>query len=590
MRLRPLGIRGQLFTTSLLLVAVAGSVSGIYLNGTLRAFTEERLGRELDAHASTAAVLLESVAPSPYPADLAHRISKATGARITIADADGRVLQDSWTDSPLDSHLGRPEFQQAAREGLGRSQRVSSTTGQETMYVVVAVGARGFVRAALPVDQLDTVSDQVALLMFVAGLVGLIVAAAMSLLASHLAAKEMRKLVLSARGLMTSGLVTSGREPSASGETEPGDGHEMSALAGSLNRMAQSLERTMSELAAERDRFAAVIRSMGEALLVVDADRRVTLANDAAVSTFELPESPVGLNLAEVTRSPALNQLVADAMVSPATAELEMPIRSGRTRRLMTRATPLSDGGGVLVVALDVTEIRRLETIRRDFVANVSHELRTPVSVISANAETLLSGGLADSRRAPQFVEAIGRNAARLASLIADLLDLARIEAGQYALKPVECRLEPIVSDVVAALEVVAEKRRATVRVAVPHDLEVLADPRALEQILVNLIENAIKHASEGASVEVRAGSTVSGQRVRIEVLDDGPGIPAGHRDRVFERFYRIDPGRSRAVGGTGLGLSIVKHLAEAMNGNVSVEHREPRGSIFVVELPSAHD
>lgn len=580
MRLTPQSLRGQLFATSLMLVIVAGSVSGLYLKGTLRDFTEERLARELHAHAATAGVLLETVPPGAFPAGIARRLSVATGARITIVDRDGHVLQDSWTDSPLETHQGRPEFQQAARDGIGRSQRFSSTTGQETMYVAVAVGDRAYVRAALPLDQLDSLSGQVVLLMVVAGLVGLVVAAAMSLLASHLAAREMRKLVRSARGL-----VTSSRDVAGS-DTEPGEDHEMSALAGSLNRMATSLERTMGELAAERDRFATVIRSMGEALLAVDSERRVTLANDAAIAAFGLSDSPVGRALAEVTRSPALDELVTSAMSSPSSAELEMPMKAGRPKRLLTRARPLGDGGGVLLVALDVTEMRRLETIRRDFIANVSHELRTPVSVITANAETLLSGGLHDARRAPLFVEAIGRNAARLASLIADILDLARIEAGHYALHPVPSRLAPLVQGVVAALDVVAEKRRTTVRVDVPEELAVLADPRALEQILVNLIDNAIKHGFEGASVEVSAEATPSGDRVRIAVNDDGPGIATGHRDRVFERFYRIDPGRSRAVGGTGLGLSIVKHLAEAMNGHVGVESREPRGSRFYVELP----
>jgi two-component system phosphate regulon sensor histidine kinase PhoR len=231
-----------------------------------------------------------------------------------------------------------------------------------------------------------------------------------------------------------------------------------------------------------------------------------------------------------------------------------------------------------------VTALHRLETIRRDFVANVSHELRTPVSVIQANAETLATGALGDSATAPVLVGAIHRNAERLTDLIEDLLDLSRLEAGQYKVDIEPVAVGAAALRAVEALERVAAGRGTAIEVEVPGDLTAAADAGALHQVLVNVVTNAIVHTPETSRVAIRAA--VRAGRVRIEVADDGPGIPAAQRERIFERFYRIDPGRSRAMGGTGLGLSIVKHLVDVMGGQVGVRDNQPRGAVFWIDLP----
>jgi two-component system phosphate regulon sensor histidine kinase PhoR len=260
----------------------------------------------------------------------------------------------------------------------------------------------------------------------------------------------------------------------------------------------------------------------------------------------------------------------------------EFDLSGGPARRVQARATVQSDGGTVIVVH-DVTEVRRLERVRRDFVANVSHELRTPISVIRANTETLLEGALDDPARARQFVDALFRHADRLGRLVSDLLDISRIEAGRYRLDLGSASVSEAAERVLDTLQTEADQKRVELTVDVSPDIRITADAKALEHVLMNLVGNAIKYTPEGGHVDVKAEP--KGDDVRVEVLDDGPGIDPAHRERIFERFYRVDPGRSRDMGGTGLGLSIAKHLVEAMEGEVGVDPRSPHGSVFWFRL-----
>jgi two-component system phosphate regulon sensor histidine kinase PhoR len=334
----------------------------------------------------------------------------------------------------------------------------------------------------------------------------------------------------------------------------------------------------LEELARERDRFGSVLESLSNAVLALDKEGKITLANRAALALLGLAEPPIGRTLLEVIRNPALKAMVDRAAAGEASASTELELVGAKTRFVLARASREPSGGGVAVVFVDVTEVRRLEGIRRDFAANVSHELRTPVSVIRATADALLDGALDDPERRRGFVEALARHAERLSRLVNDLLDLSRIEAGQY---PFE--IEPIGLDGVLqrAAEVVEAKARQKRLLLSRSDsgLVALADERALEQIVVNLLDNAVKYTQEGGAVAVSARA--DGGRIRVAVADNGPGIETRHRERIFERFYRVDPGRSREMGGTGLGLAIVKHLVEGMGGAVGVEPAEPRGSIF---------
>jgi len=377
-------------------------------------------------------------------------------------------------------------------------------------------------------------------------------------------------------------------EPSHREQSPTGD--DLGELAGAINEMAQTYQDTVSTLAQERDRFGAVLDGMGEALVAIDGDGKVTLCNRAALQLLGWSESPLGSTLLEAIRQPVLHDLVHRASEpgkSTREAEIETQFEARRGRRLLARATRLSGPDrGVVLVLRDVTELRRLENMRRDFVANVSHELRTPVSTIRATAEALLDGALEDKEHAVRFSKAVLRNAERLSRIIADLLDLSRIEAGERAidLQPVT-----IASAARRALDVVsdtASKRGLTLSVDVEEGVAAEADEAALDHVMLNLLDNAVKYTSEGGHVQVWAQPT--GDGVRIEVRDNGPGAPERHRERIFERFYRVDTGRSRELGGTGLGLSIVRHLVDAMAGTVGFLPNVPQGSVFWVDLPAS--
>ncbi|HEY8375800.1 MAG TPA: ATP-binding protein, partial [Nannocystis sp.] len=367
--------------------------------------------------------------------------------------------------------------------------------------------------------------------------------------------------------------------------TPPEPHPELLGLAGSLNRMAAELESTVATLAAERSRFEAVLESMDEGVIAVDKAQHLTLINRAALGLLSLSIEHSGSTLAERIPIPALQELVARALTGqPERREFET--RTTPPRQLLAYGSPLRSGQGAVVVMHDVTEIRRLERVRRDFVANVSHELRTPVSIIRANAETLLDGAIERPEIARRFLEAQLRSADRLAALVADLLEISRIEAGTYEMNPDAIALAPIVEHILESVEQLARERSLAVKSDVHEDMFVWADEQALEHVLLNLVDNAVKYTPAGGTIAVRA--LRQGETVRIEVEDDGPGIEAPHRERVFERFYRVDKGRSREVGGTGLGLAIVKHLCEAMDGQVGVDPAEPHGSIFWITLPAA--
>jgi len=389
-------------------------------------------------------------------------------------------------------------------------------------------------------------------------------------LSARIAGRQVAELVAAARRI-----AAADRAPS-----EGSPAHAPGELAGSLNRLARDIERSVAELSEERARLAAILEGLADGVIAIDERGDVALMNHAALEILGLAETPVARPIYSVLRSPELQDLIASP--ERRATEIELPERG---RRVLVRATPLAEGGYILVMS-DVTEVRRLETVRRDFVANVSHELRTPVSIIRANAETLLDGAVDDPVHARPLLEAAHRNAERLSHIIADLLDLSRLEAGRYEIRLHSLTVAEVAARALDVVERTASARGTAVAVDLPADLRVQADDKALEQVLVNYLDNAVKYTPAGGHVQVI--SRRDRDRVRIEVRDDGPGIDARHRARVFERFYRVDPGRSRDMGGTGLGLSIVKHMAEAMGGAVGVEAVEPHGSAFWIELAPA--
>jgi two-component system phosphate regulon sensor histidine kinase PhoR len=365
---------------------------------------------------------------------------------------------------------------------------------------------------------------------------------------------------------------------------------ELAELGSYLDQLAGTLSLTLGGLRSEVDLQRRILEAMHEGVVVVDRDGRIQLVNPALRAMLLLGTDAVGKLLMETVRHAQLHTMLEDArdFLDDRPVEIELP--GLKPRRVLVQAAPLSgDDQGLLFVFVDVTELRRLESLRRDFVANASHELRTPIAAVRSATETLRNGALSDEVAAARFLDIIERNSVRLQNLVEDMLELSKLESNEFQLKSERVELERVVPLVLALFRERADKKgvRLGAELAAPlPDIE--GDARALEHVLSNLVDNAVKYCPAGASILVRASA--DNGRVRLVVADTGPGIAPEHLSRVFERFYRVDAGRSRDLGGTGLGLSIVKHMVEAMRGKVSVESGEGKGSTFTVSLPRAED
>jgi two-component system phosphate regulon sensor histidine kinase PhoR len=410
-------------------------------------------------------------------------------------------------------------------------------------------------------------------------LVALAVAPALALLDQRRLARSTRALVVTAQAMAAGDLRP--RAPT------PGGG-DLGQLGRALDGLGEQLAAQLAQLRGERDRLNAIVEAMAEGVLVLDARRRVVLANPAARRILTLPESgqhgpSEPPDLLDLQRLPALHAIAERALQGGRQSE-ELVLQDGR--QALVQTAPL-EGTGAVLVFHDLTDVRRLETIRRDFVANVSHELRTPLAAIRGYAETLVEGGLDDRARAKEFASVIQRHAERLSRLLEDLLELSRLEAGRRPLAQEALSLPDLAERALELVRAKAADRHVELSSAVPATLSLRGDADAVVQVLVNLLDNAVKYTAEGGHVRLLAKQLPGAPSLRIEIQDDGAGIEPQHLDRVFERFYRVDSGRSRDMGGTGLGLAIVKHLVQAMGGAVGVQSVVGNGSTFWFELPA---
>ncbi len=385
-------------------------------------------------------------------------------------------------------------------------------------------------------------------------------------------------LVPALAGLLAGGLLAG----SLGGQRHRAQAREIARLHAEVGALKDACAR----LEPERDRLRDILAAMQEGILALDAGGRIVLANRAFREMFDITGEPSERLPIEAVSHPGFEELLARGWGAQAavSGEIELILPSGPCRRLLVHATGLA-GRGLVAVCVDVSELRRLEVVRRDFVANVSHELRTPLATILSATETLDQALGRDPEMAVTLADAIGRNAKRMERLVEDLLDLSRIESRQHRLPVSRIELAGEIRRVAAQFkEMAAAKGIAIKAEPSPFLPPALADAGALEQVLSNLLENAVKYSSEGGAIAVRAHP--EGRMVQVSISDSGPGIEARHLPRLFERFYRVDAGRSREVGGTGLGLAIVKHLVEAMGGTTSVESTVGRGSTFRFTLP----
>jgi two-component system phosphate regulon sensor histidine kinase PhoR len=366
---------------------------------------------------------------------------------------------------------------------------------------------------------------------------------------------------------------------------------ELAGLSETMNQMAGELQERINTITAQRNELEAVLSSMVEGVLAVDMEERIISMNDAAAEIFHCdPSEAEGRSIQEVVRHPDLQKFVGDALSSETPVEKDVVLYAAEEQILNGLGTALRDAqgkrGGALIVLNDVTQLRRLETIRRDFVANVSHEIKTPITAIKGFVETLRDGAAKNHKDAERFLEIIDKHVDRLEAIIEDLLSLSRIErqAEREEILLQEGAIKDVLQTAIQVCQVKAAPKHIRLDLSCEEGLTAKINPALLEQAVVNLLDNAIKYSDAESAVTVAA--TTQDHEVMIAVVDHGSGIEKRHLDRLFERFYRVDRARSRKLGGTGLGLAIVKHIIQAHGGRVSVESQPGKGSTFTLHLP----
>ena len=516
------------------LVTMLAAMSGARLRHELEALEVEQQTRE-------ARLVAAEWTADADPERLARTFGIALGHRVTLIDTAGRVIGDTEFEGEalraLNNHANRPEVIAATHGEVGVSTRTSPSIGDQRLYVAVRA-ARGVARISIDTRQLDAVVSRTRRDVFASGIAAMITALVLAIAFARTVSRPVEELRDVARALAAGDL---SRRPALTAPGELGD------LADAVHRMAEQLEARLAALQADDALMAALIDALQEGVAAVDARRQVVILNEPARRLLGITDRvPLPADL--LPRDPSLRE--------------------------------------ALTGAFGLTRTRRLEAVRRDFVANVSHELKTPITVIGGFAETLATHDPGEEQRR-QFIEAIRGNAKRMQRLVDDLLDLSRIESGGWVPKPERVDLRAVATEIASTFQGPAAERKVSLALAIDARASALtADTTALRQVLTNLVDNALRHTPSGGKVTIFSEPDARG--IALGVRDTGAGISAEHLPRIFERFYRVDPARSREAGGTGLGLAIVKHLVEAHRGKVSAESTLGRGTTVRAIFPEA--
>lgn len=578
--------------TAVFILIISCLLLGVFLSlqKSLQTQAYQTIRTNMRQKLSLARTLLEHSDPAADPDQMADQIAADLAVRVTIIDDQGLVRGDSDFDPAgltlLENHFYRPEVQQALKGAFGESRRFSTSTRKDFLYTATRYtggsGSGGFVRLALPLDEVAAVARRVNHILVVSFFFAFGLSVAASYAASLLISRPIEEIAQGARrvavGNFNNRVFVAGQD-------------EIADLARTFNEMAQQIHQHLSNVEMGKLQLEAVFSSMREGVLVVDEQGKIFLMNHALRILLNISEDPIGRRPLEVIRNADIAEMIAQTQSGQdqgGSRELEFFVPD--SRMMQVQSAPIRQDGkvtGIVMVFHDITELRRLENIRKEFVANVSHELRTPVASIKGYAETLIDGALQDQENAEDFVRIILSDAQRLAKLIEDLLDLSSIESGKMMREMTACSLKSVFDRVLEGVYVQSHARDIAVTVSgLDQDVMIQGDDLGLFRLFLNLIENAVKYNKDGGFVRVEVAP--SDAMVEIKISDSGIGIPSEDLPRIFERFYRVDKAHSRQRGGTGLGLSIVKHIVQSHGGTIFVESIADRGSVFTVHLPRA--
>ena len=564
-----------------------------YQSNNLKDYTYKRIKNNVSKQISLCKSYLSDIPLkniNSYDLDaVADKIGSDLDLRVTIIGLDGTVFGDSDFEGDklqkVENHLYRPEVQQALKTGIGESKRFSTTIKKDLLYIASVFtknDTKGIIRLSIPLSEIEQLLGRLRHAFALSLLAAFILAVLVSYFAAYFISRPIKEISSTARDIAHGEYA---KRIALKSNDEIGD------LASAFNYMSEQIKARIEEVTESKSRLEAVFLSMFEGVMVVDTDGFILLINEALKKFLKIEGDVLGKKPIEAIRNLEIQEIVDNSLRSDdGLISQEISTLLPEQKVLLVHATPIKKNKnteGAVLVFHDVTNLRKLEQIRQDFVANVSHELRTPISSIKGYAETLIDGALKDKENAKDFLKIILSDSNRLANLIDDLLNLSKIESGKLLMETKSHKLRPIVEKVVSSLKGQIENKSITLKIDISKDTpNILVDETRIKQVLLNLIDNAIKYNSPNGKITISAQEV--NNFIKVDITDTGIGIPNKDLQRLFERFYRVDKARSRELGGTGLGLSIVKHIVQAHNGDVSVQSVEGQGSTFSFTIPKA--
>ena len=580
----------QLFPSYLLITLISLLAASWYASEAMRQFFLDQTATDLKARAALLDKQIKELL-SPLRSETIDAICKEAGrlsaTRITVILPDGTVIGDSReTPQLMDNHANRPEIITALAGQTGKSLRFSNTLMQDMLYVAVPIrdrqGIVAALRTSLPATAVETEIRSIQLKIALSGCIIALLAAGISWVISRRISRPIEQMKKSAAQFAGGDLSHRLTSPAT---------EEMASLADAMNQMAAQLDNRIETIISQRNQLETVLASMLEGVIAIDSEERIVSINRAAAQLFENePANCQDKSIQEVIRSPALQQFIRSALNDTNPAEEDITVYQNEERVIEVKSSPLLDAGrqqiGTLVVFNDVSQMRRLENMRRDFVANVSHEIKTPLTAIKGFVETLQQGKVDKAEENERFLGIIQKHVDRLNSIVEDLLALSRIEQKdeQKEINFEPAKMVDVCQTAIQLCRPKAEEKKIRIDLDCEKDTTAIFDPTLIEQAVVNLLDNALKYSEPQGTVLVKSHQQNS--EIIISVQDHGIGIAQKHLSRLFERFYRVDKARSRNLGGTGLGLAIVKHIAQAHGGHVTVESKLGEGSRFSIYLP----
>jgi len=583
-----MGIRSRIFFIVFVLLTISIAITYVVAERDLNNTFKQQTLNELEKKAN---LLVTSVGSlnrfdDINAADLfANELGNASNSRVTFIKNDGQVIGDSELDfdeiTIIDNHGNRSEVIDALNNGTGWSSRYSSTLNQELLYFAIQDNENVYpniIRISVPITYIDKITDTLGLSVLLLFLVVFIV----SIIASGVSANYLYSNIQELANIASN--ISKGKTISDDIDALPTQrDDEFGTVARSISQLSEDLKNQIKIIAKQRDQFGLVLDDLGEGIIVTNKKGKVVFTNEQA-SVILNTKNLFDNNIKEFD-IPALNYLFKRVKNKKrADIEFEIEINRRTTKWVLGSMNQSKTTGQFILVLHDITQLRQLNSMRRDFISNLSHELRTPVSVIRANSETLLDGALEDKKEAKIFSKAILHNAERLTSMVSDLIDLSRIDYGDLKLNIVEVNLDNFIKSFIDSMKSVMKKKDIYIDYKPRHKKNIMADIQALERVMNNLIDNAFKYSPKGSVIEI--STITNNNHIKINVADEGTGISEIDQEYIFDRFYRTASARASENKGSGLGLAIVKNLINSLNGEVGVSNRSENGAIFWFTLP----